>query len=224
MGGTAVTSTPPRRSAAPGGDPRLVLLDGWESGGGAIAPAGRLHLVRFASLDPHACFHARLSHKGARHTGGVRPRLARFRVMAIEKTVLIARPLEEIWGYVADLRNDAQWCDKVLSVEQVAGDGPGRDAEYVVVHRPVRLKQPKQLAVTVVEFDPPRRMRLREEDADAVFDVTYELHPAADGTQLAQRDRIDWKIPKFQRPIARRMVSRDIQHQFSALRRLLEAR
>jgi len=106
----------------------------------------------------------------------------------------------------------------------VTGDGPGRNARYIVVHRPVRLKQPKQLAVTVVEFDPPRRMRLREEDADGVFDVTYELQPAADGAQLTQRDQIDWKIPRFQRPIARRMVSRDIERQFSALTRLLEAR
>jgi uncharacterized protein YndB with AHSA1/START domain len=144
--------------------------------------------------------------------------------MVIEKTVLIARPIEEVWGYVADLRNDARWCDKVLSVEQLTGDGPGRNAGYSVVHRPVRLKPPKQLAVTVVEFDPPRRMRLREEDADGVFDVTYELQPAADGTQLTQRDQIDWKIPRFQRPIARRMVSRDIERQFSALTRLLETR
>ena len=144
--------------------------------------------------------------------------------MAIERTVLIARPLEEVWGYVADLRNDAQWCHKVLSVEQVTGDGPGGNAGYVVVHRPVRLKQPKQLTVTVVEFEPPHRMRLREEDDDAVFDVVYELQSAGDVTELTQRDQIDWKLPKFQRPLARRMVSRDIQNQFSALTRLLEAR
>jgi uncharacterized protein YndB with AHSA1/START domain len=144
--------------------------------------------------------------------------------MVIEKTVLIARPIEEVWGYVSDLRNDAEWCDKILSVEQVTGDGPGRNAGYSVVHRPIRLKQPKQLAVTVVEFDPSRWMRLREEDADGIFDVTYELQPAADATQLTQRDQIDWKIPRFQRPIARRMVSRDIERQFSALTRLLEER
>ena len=37
-----------------------------------------------------------------------------------------------------------------------------------------------------------------------------------------QRDQIEWRISRFQAPIARRMVSRDIANQFSALKRLLE--
>ena len=43
-----------------------------------------------------------------------------------------------------------------------------------------------------------------------------------EGTRLTQRDQIEWKIPKLQQPIARRMVSRDIGNQFSALKRVLE--
>jgi len=142
--------------------------------------------------------------------------------MRIEKTIVIERPLEKVWEYIADGRNDPRWCDKVISVQQVTGDDPGPDASYRVVHRPVRLKKPKELAVTVEEFDPPRRMRMREEDDDGVFKVTYELEPAAEGTRLTQRDQIEWRIPRFQLPIARRMVSRDIENQFSALKRLLE--
>ena len=92
----------------------------------------------------------------------------------------------------------------------------------IIKRRPIRLKKPKELAVTVEEFDPPRRMRVREEDDDAVFDVTYELELLGEGTRLTQRDQIEWKIPKLQQPIARRMVSRDIGNQFSALKRVLE--
>src|SRR5688572_10923801 len=127
----------------------------------------------------------------------------------IERTIMVARPVDEVWAYIADPRNDPKWCDKVVSVEQLAGDGPGPNTGYRVVHRPVRLKKPKELAVTVEEYDPPRRMRVREEDDDGVFNVVYDLEPAGEGTRLTQRDQIEWKIPKFQRPIARRMVSRD---------------
>jgi uncharacterized protein YndB with AHSA1/START domain len=140
----------------------------------------------------------------------------------IEKTIVINRPLKTVWGYIADGRNDPQWCEKVVSVDQVAGDGPGPNAIYHVVHRPVRLKKRKVLAVTVEEFDPPRWMRVREEDDDGVFNVAYDLEPAGEGTRLTQRDQIEWKIPRFQVPIARRMVSRDIENQFSALKRVLE--
>jgi uncharacterized protein YndB with AHSA1/START domain len=142
--------------------------------------------------------------------------------MEIEKTVVIARPVEDVWAFIAEARNDPGWCDKVESVEQVAGEGPGPDARYRVIHRPVRLKKPKELAVTVEEYSPPSRLRLREEDDDGVFNVTYELEPVAEGTRITQHDRIEWKIPRFQYPIARRMVSRDIANQFAALKRRLE--
>jgi Polyketide cyclase / dehydrase and lipid transport len=88
----------------------------------------------------------------------------------------------------------------------------------------VRLRKPKELAVRIEEFEPPRAMRLREQDDDAVFNVTYELEPAAEGTRLTQRDQIEWTIPRFQQPIGRAMVSRDIRRQLSTLKRLLEAR
>jgi uncharacterized protein YndB with AHSA1/START domain len=145
-----------------------------------------------------------------------------YPAMEIEKTIVIARPIQEVWDYIADPRNDHQWCEKVEGVHQEVGDGPGPDARYRVVHRPVRLKGPKDLAVSVQEYSPPSRLRLREEDDDGVFNVTYELEAAGKGTRLTQRDRIEWKIPRFQYPIARRMVSRDIANQFSALKRRLE--
>jgi hypothetical protein len=111
----------------------------------------------------------------------------------------------------------------VISVQQVTGGDPGPDASYLVVHRPRRLEKPKELAVTVQEFNPPRRMRVREEDDDSVFYVTYDLEPAGAGTRLTQRDQIEWRIPRFQRPIARWMVGRDIENQLSTLKRVLES-
>jgi len=142
--------------------------------------------------------------------------------MDLEATIMIDRPIQEVWDHIADLRNDPAWCKKLESVEQLSGDRPGPDARYRVMHRPVPLRKPKELMVTVEEYAPPSRMRLREEDDDGLFDVTYELEPLGNGTRLTQRDRIDWKIPRFQHPIARRMVSRDITKQFQALKRRLE--
>jgi len=95
--------------------------------------------------------------------------------MEIERSVVIARPIQEVWDCIADARNDPHWCEKVEEVHQEIGDGPGPDTRYRVIHRPVRLKKPKALAVTVEEYTPPSRLRLREEDDDGVFNVIYEL-------------------------------------------------
>jgi uncharacterized protein YndB with AHSA1/START domain len=141
----------------------------------------------------------------------------------IEKTITIATAVKEVWDFVADARNDPQWCEKVVSVEQLAGDGPGRDASYRVMHRPRPFKPAVELTMEVVEFDPPRRLRWREEDADAVFVVLYDLAPTTSGARLTQVDEIDWKIRTAALPIARLMVSRDIRRQFRSLKRLLES-
>ena len=142
--------------------------------------------------------------------------------MRIERSTTIARPPERVWDLIADARNDPRWCHKVMSVEQVHGDGPGPGARYRVVHRPKPLRGPVDLTMEAVEFDPPRRLRWREEDDDAVFDVVYELEPGPGGTRLTQIDEIDWKIAKLAQPIGRFMVGRDLARQLAALKRLLE--
>ncbi len=143
--------------------------------------------------------------------------------MRIGASIEIARPAEEVWALIADPRNDPQWCDHVISVEQVAGDGPELDARYDVVHRPIRLRGPKSLSMAVTEYEPPRRMGLREEDDDAIFEVTYELAKSGAGTRLTQTDDIEWKIPFPGPQIGRLWVNRGIRYQLAALKRVLEA-
>jgi uncharacterized protein YndB with AHSA1/START domain len=140
----------------------------------------------------------------------------------IEHSVSIARDVADVWAFVADARNDPRWCHKVDSVEQTGGTGPGPDARYRVLHRPRPGKPPVELSMDVVEFDPPRRLRWREQDPDAVFDVLYELESTGTGTLLRQIDEIEWGIPRPLRPIGRLMVSRDIRKQLASLRTLLE--
>jgi uncharacterized membrane protein len=144
--------------------------------------------------------------------------------MRIEREAEIGRPVDDVWAFISDARNDPQWCSKVLSVEQVAGDGPGPDARYVATHRPVRLRGATELSMDVVEFQPLRRLRWREEDGDATFDVTYELDPIGDKRmRLRQIDEIDWKLPRVGQAIGRITVGRHIGQQLQTLKRLMEA-
>jgi uncharacterized protein YndB with AHSA1/START domain len=140
----------------------------------------------------------------------------------ISKSVRIERPIEQVWAFIADPRNDPQWCGKVEAVEQVAGDGADTGARYAILHRPVRHREAKPLEVEIQAFEPPRRLRMREEDADAVFTVTYDLEQADEATRLTQSDEIDWKIALPLRPLGGLMVSRDLKRQFASLKRLLE--
>jgi uncharacterized protein YndB with AHSA1/START domain len=139
-----------------------------------------------------------------------------------EKEVLIARAPADVFDFVADPLNDPRWCPKVKSCEQVEGEGPGPRARYRARHQPTRMKPAAEISVEVTEFDRPRRVRLREEDDDGVFDVTYSLEPEGDGTRFKQRSDVEWKLPKPLQPLANLMVPRHLEGQMRALKRELE--
>jgi uncharacterized protein YndB with AHSA1/START domain len=139
-----------------------------------------------------------------------------------EREVVIARSAEEVFAFVADPLNDPRWCPKVKACEQVEGDGPGLGARYRARHQPTRLKAAAEIGVEVTEYDPPRLVRLREEDDDGVFDVTYLLEPAGEGTRFTQRSDVEWKLPKPLQLVADRMVPRHLDGQMKALKRELE--
>jgi uncharacterized protein YndB with AHSA1/START domain len=122
-----------------------------------------------------------------------------------------------VWATVVDPLNDPRWCPKVKSVE---ARGEGR---WTVTHKPVPLRPPMEMAVEQVEVEPPRRLRLREEDEASTFDVEYRLEATESGTRFAQISEFEWKrLPRFLHRTFERGVRRDIRKQLQALKRLLE--
>ena len=138
--------------------------------------------------------------------------------MRVNETIEIARAPEQVWAFVADHANDPRWCKKVKSVESA---GPNR---WEVAHKPVPLRPPVTLVVEQVELDPPRRLRLREEDDASVFDVEYRLEGSGEQTRFTQTSDFEWKmLPRFLHKTFARGVRRDVRHQLRQLKRVLEA-
>jgi hypothetical protein len=142
----------------------------------------------------------------------------------VERSIHIDRSVEDVFAFVSDCRNDPAWCKRVLSCEQVDGDGPGATARYRVVHRPQRLRPAMDLDVRVEAFDPPHGMTLVERDSDGVFDVAYDLRPEDGGTLFTQRDDITLSgQPRLLHPLARLIIGRHVGEQLDVLKRLLES-
>lgn len=145
--------------------------------------------------------------------------------MAVQRSIEIARTPEEVFAYVADARNDPRWCSTVLACEQRVGERPGPAARYEARHKPTPFHRTMPRAIEVVEYDPPSRLRWRQEDANGVFHIVYEVEPAAAGARLTQRDTIEWKVPRPLGRLAERLfVQRHIGEQLADLKRLLERR
>ncbi len=84
--------------------------------------------------------------------------------MATYRTALRTdRGRDEVFAYMADLRNFAEWDPGVTAVDQVAGEGAGPDSVY-----DVRLKagpREMELRYETVDYDPPQRILVRAESS-----------------------------------------------------------
>ena len=139
----------------------------------------------------------------------------------LEGDIEIGRPVEDVFAFVADPRNDPQWCPRVLWCRQSEGDGPAAGARYEAMHRPSGYPLKHIRRIEVLEYEAPRLVRWRQEDHIGVFDITYELEPTDGGTRLIQRDEIDWKLP-LAGPFGTRIVGKHIGEQQKDLKRVLE--
>ena len=144
--------------------------------------------------------------------------------MEIEREITIDRPIEAVFDFVADSRNDPQWCPKVKSVEQVEGAGPGEGARYAVVHKPVPGRPARDLDLRCVAVDRPRRIELTQDDGTDSFRVTYELSEAGGGTRIVQRSDADiGAVPRVLYPLWKHGIGRDVARQLRELKKQLEA-
>jgi uncharacterized protein YndB with AHSA1/START domain len=141
----------------------------------------------------------------------------------IEREIEIRRPVQAVFDYVSDPRNDPVWCRKVISVEQVGGEGPGPGSRYTVVHKPVPGRPPRNIDHSCLGWDPPERIEWREDDGTDVFRVEYLLEPTADGTRIRQRSDAELGSSRLLRPLYRAGIGRDIAGQLRSLKKVLEA-
>ena len=141
--------------------------------------------------------------------------------MRIARSVTIERPIDEVFAFVADARNDPRWCRKVRSVDQVAGDGPGPGARYVVLHRPMLTQ--RRMHYDCVAAEPPSRIVWVEDDGTDRIEVTYELDRAGGArTRLTQIDDARLGVPRLLQPLLRVGIGVDLARQLRALKRVLE--
>jgi hypothetical protein len=147
--------------------------------------------------------------------------------MEVARSIEISRPIDELFAFVVDARNDPQWCPKVLSTVQLVGNGPGPGARYEVVHRPFPMRPPSTMTTACVGWEPPQRIEWHQNDGVDDAQVLYVLSDRGGSTHFTQRSFVSSATPQrlrpiMLRPIMRHGAGRDIELQLEALKRLRE--
>ena len=144
----------------------------------------------------------------------------------IDETVVIARPAEEVFDFLALAEYLPRWDSSVLECVQV-GSGPVtvgtryRGASRIVGRR-------IEWTTEVTEFVPGVRMTSRSVEGPLTFTVSYEVSSCPAGTtlryRLAAESGLGGAFGRALEPIVERAQTKVVRANLSALASLLERR
>ena len=136
--------------------------------------------------------------------------------------VLVSRPRDEVFAFVADARNRPQWDESVDSEELTS-------PEPIGVGTTLRTKlrsMGREYVYTweVVEHDPPRRMRIESTSGPFPTALTYELSDTAGDTAVhfSVAGHPDGLLRLLQ-PLIARNTQKNLDRGFERLKQLLES-
>jgi carbon monoxide dehydrogenase subunit G len=102
-----------------------------------------------------------------------------------------ARSQEETFAYMAEFANVRSWDPTVAEARPLQEGEPGRGARFFVrVHW---LGRDLPLTYEIADFEPPRRLVLRAENATTVSEDTVEVEPHGEGSRLTYDARVTLK-------------------------------
>jgi uncharacterized protein YndB with AHSA1/START domain len=99
-------------------------------------------------------------------------------------TIVIDRPIDEVFAFLADGENDRKFSSRVLDIAKTTDGPPGVGTVYASTVKDAGVKTKREFKLT--EFEPPTKIRWAEQSKNLVTatDGGYDLAPAGDGTEL----------------------------------------
>jgi uncharacterized protein YndB with AHSA1/START domain len=134
-------------------------------------------------------------------------------------TILIRRPVSDVFGYLADFSNIPKWNYAIEESRQ--SPGPTRIGTTIHQTRSVPSRSEETLRVT--EFVPDRTITLGGTLGPFEGVMRYELEPTAEGTRLTNSaDLRAGGLLGLAAPLAAGRVSNAVAENLDVLKRLLE--
>ena len=101
-----------------------------------------------------------------------------------EATVVIDRPIEEVFAFLADGENDPKFSSRVLEISKTTDGPPGVGTGYASTVKDAGVKTKREFKIT--EFTPPTRIRWTEVSKNLVTapEGGYNLASEGSGTRV----------------------------------------
>jgi uncharacterized protein YndB with AHSA1/START domain len=109
-----------------------------------------------------------------------------------ENTVLIARPIEDVFGFLSDLENIPKWNYAIVETRKVS-EGPVGVGSIYHQARSVPSRSEERLEITT--YDPPRHLEIRGQLGPFRSRLLYALDATGEGTRVTNTVELELRGP-----------------------------
>jgi uncharacterized protein YndB with AHSA1/START domain len=102
-------------------------------------------------------------------------------VATFENTVMIARPIEDVFAFLSDLENIPKWNYAIVETRKISEGPVGVGTTYHQV-RSVPSRSEERLEITT--YNPPRQLQIRGQLGPFASRLIYALDAIPEGTRV----------------------------------------
>ena len=103
----------------------------------------------------------------------------------VEKSIIIQRPVEEVFNYVSNLTHSAEWQSGLTEVRQITEQPLGVGTRYALVRTFIGRKMEANNEIT--EFTPGVKVAFKTISGPIPLEASYQFEPAEMGTKLTSK-------------------------------------
>jgi uncharacterized protein YndB with AHSA1/START domain len=139
-------------------------------------------------------------------------------------TVVIDRPIEEVFTFLANGENDPKFSPRVLEIAKTTDGPPGVGTVYASTVKDAGMKTKREFKLT--EFDPPTRIRWAEVSKNLVTapEGGYDFAAEGEGTRVTVYNVLEGHgLGKLIAPLALRSARKGADDFGKAIKAAVEA-
>jgi uncharacterized protein YndB with AHSA1/START domain len=139
-------------------------------------------------------------------------------------TVVIDRPIEDVFAFLADGENDPKFSPRVLEIAKTTDGPPAAGTVYASTVKDAGIKTRREFRLT--EFEPPTRIRWTEVSKNLVTapEGGYDLAPEGGGTRVTLYNVLEGHgVGKLIAPLALRSARKGADDFGAAIKAAVEA-
>lgn len=143
----------------------------------------------------------------------------------VQKSVFIDLPIEEVFAYMSDLENMADWSSAIIAVRKVS---PGAVCAGTLIRGTIRfLGRWLNVIFEIVEYQPNCYLALKSISGSAPCLFCYQFEPAEGGGTTASEEAVIQMVGAscdHEHPVVVNAIHRQVEYDLLTLKDILEAK